>query len=444
MSTLCHKRFELKRVFKKKITGTFNGGKISSDGGSLLLSQIDRNYQVIENASEAIADKRSKQKVRHDLARLLRQRIFGIALGYEDNNDHDTLRFDPALKIACNSLPDSGSDLASQPTLSRLENQVTAKDMVRLSRQLFSLYLKSHNKPREVIIIDIDGTDDPTHGAQQLSLFHGYYSQHMYHPLLVFDGISGFPMAVILRPGNAHASNGAIGVLRRIIKRLKQEHPESSILVRADGGFAIPGIYELCEEQEVNYLIGLISNARLEKKTNDLLSQACNDYLASGIKQRLFTTFTYQADSWSKSRKVIAKAECMDQGTNRRYVVTNLSGDGQMLYDDIYVHRGEVENRIKELKNQLKADRLSCHRFLANQFRLLLHTYAYCLFWFLREHLAESEYCRAQVDTLRLKFLKVGVLVRETSRRIWLHLASGYPLQELFTKLVGRLSLRGT
>ncbi len=439
MKAVCHKRFEFQSLFGKKVTGGFNGGKISSDGGGLLLRELDLRHGVTGHMSRALHDRRSPHRVKHSLGNLLRQRMYGICLGYEDANDHNLLRKDPVLKTACDMLPDSSSDLASQPTLSRLENQVSAKELVRLSRELFSLYLSAHSGKRDVIIIDIDSTDDPTHGGQQLSLFHGYYGQHMYHPLMIFDGLTGFPMAVVLRPGNSHASRGAIGILRRIIGCLQKEHPESTILVRADGGFAIPGLYELCEELEVHYLIGLITNSRLKEKSDSLLDHAIEQFEEEEKKQRLFTSFSYQADSWDKARRVIAKAECMVQGTNRRFVVTNLPGDPQLLYDDIYVHRGEMENRIKELKNQLKADRLSCHCFNANQFRLLLHTFAYCLLWFLREALQNSSLCCAQVDTIRVKILKVGVRVVETSRRVWLHLSSAYPLQELFASLLSKI-----
>lgn len=439
MKTVCHKRFEFQSLFGKKVTGGFDGGKISSDGGGLLLRELDLQHGVTSHVSRALQDKRVLHQVRHSMETLLRQRIYGICLGYEDANDHNTLRKDPVLKTACDKLPDSSGDLASQPTLSRLENQVNSRELIRLSRELFSLYLQSHSGKRDVIIIDIDSTDDPTHGVQQLSLFHGYYGQHMYHPLMIFDGLTGFPMAVVLRPGNSHASKGAVGILRRIIQRLQGAHPESAILVRADGGFALPGLYELCEELDVHYLIGLITNSRLKEASDSLLDQAIEKFEEKGEKQRLFTSFSYQADSWEQARRVIAKAECMVQGTNRRFVVTNLPGDPELLYDDIYVHRGEMENRIKELKNHLKADRLSCHCFHANQFRLLLHTFAYCLLWFLREALQKSSLCCAQMDTIQVKILKVGVRVVESSRRVWLHLSSAYPLQELFVSLLGKI-----
>jgi hypothetical protein len=372
---------------------------------------------------------------------MLQQRLFSIAIGYEDNNDAAFLRRDPAVKIAADKLPDTSPDLASQPTLCRLENRATKKDIRRLSEQLFNLYLHAHPGPRDVVIIDMDSTDDPTHGAQQLSLFHGYFGQHMYHPLLIFDGITGFPMAAVLRPGNCHASHGAKAVLKRLIEKLKQTYPGSTILLRAGGGFAVPGIYSLCEKERIYYTIGLITNHRLKARTEKLLAQAIKQFEEVGVKQRLFTSFYYRADSWHRRRRVIAKAECMPEGTNRRFVVTNLPGVAQELYDEIYVHRGDMENRIKELKRHLKADRLSCNRFLANQFRLLLHTFSYCFIWFLRESLQGTELAYAQADTLRLKLLKIGARIVQTSRRVWIHMASGYPYQELFAEALSKIRL---
>ena len=335
---------------------------------------------------------------------------------------------------------ESDGDLASQPTLSRFENRVTAKDLRRLSDRLLELYLKTHPGPRKVIVLDMDGTDDPTHGRQQLSFFNGYYAEHMYHPLLVFDGRDGFPLAAVLRPGNTHSSRGALAVLKRLIQKLKQAYPKALILFRADAGFAVPALYSYLEDQpETRYVIGFITNNRLLAKTAPLLSKAQRQYQETGEKQRLFTAFSYQAESWDKPRRIIAKVEYTHLGANQRFVVTNLNRNPQFVYDDIYVLRGDVENRIKELKLEIKADRLSCHRFLANQFRLLLHTTAYCLFWLLRHHLQGTELATAQVNTLRLKLLKIGARIRETSRRIWVHLASGYPYRGLLAGLLQNL-----
>jgi hypothetical protein len=301
------------------------------------------------------------------------------------------------------------------------------------------LYLKTHPGPRKVIVLDMDATDDPTHGKQQLSFFHGYYEEHMYHPLFVFDGHTGFPLTAVLGPGNTHASHRALAVLKRLVKKLKKAYPGALILLRADAGFAVPALYRYLARQEIRYVIGFITNNRVVEKAAPLLKKAQAAYQAPGEKQRLFTAFSYQAESWTRPRRIIAKVEYTRLGANQRFVITNLSRNPQFVYDDIYVMRGDVENRIKELKLELKADRLSCHRFLANQFRLLLHTAAYCLFWLLRRHLQGTELATAQVNTLRLKLLKIGARIRETSRRIWVHLASGYPYRDLLAGVLQNL-----
>lgn len=443
METVCHKQLCFESLSSKEVIADFEGGRITSDAGGLLLRELDQRYRLAENAARCLHDPREGHKVKHDLLTLVRQRMFAIAQGYEDNNDAATLARDPAMKIMVGKAPESAGDLASQPTLSRFENRVTAKDLRRLSDWLLELYLKTHPGPRKTIILDMDATDDPTHGKQQLSFFHGYYEEHMYHPLLVFDGRDGFPLAAVLRPGNTHASKGALAVLKRLIKKLKKAYPGALILFRADAGFAVPALYDYLEGQpETRYVIGFITNNRVLEKAASLLLKAQRRYQETGEKQRLFTSFSYQADSWDQPRRIIAKVEYTHLGSNQRFVVTNLVRNPQFVYDDIYALRGDVENRIKELKLELKADRLSCHRFWANQFRLLLHTTAYCLFWLLRHHLRGTELATAQVNTLRLKLLKIGARIRETSRRIWVHLASGYPYRELLAGLL--LNLRSS
>jgi hypothetical protein len=440
METVCHKQLRFESLFSKEVFADFSGGRITSDAGGLLLRELDQRYRLAENAARCLHDPREGHKVKHDLLTLVRQRLFAIAQGYEDNNDAATLAKDPAFKIMAGRAPESDGDLASQPTLSRFENRVNARELRRLSDWLLELYLKTHPGPRKTIVLDMDATDDPTHGKQQLSFFHGYYEEHMYHPLLVFDGRDGFPLAAVLRPGNAHASHGALAVLKRLIKKLKTAYPGALILFRADAGFAVPALYDYLEGQpETRYVIGFITNNRVLEKTAPLLEKAQRQYQETGEKQRLFTSFSYQAESWDQPRRIIAKVEYTHLGANQRLVVTNLSRNPQFIYDDIYVLRGDVENRIKELKLELKADRLSCHRFLANQFRLLLHTAAYCLFWLLRHYLQGTELATAQVNTLRLKLLKIGARIRETSRRIWVHLASGYPHRDLLARLLQNL-----
>ena len=440
MDTVCHKQLNFGSLFSKEIVADFTGGSLSSDAGGLVLREIDQRYRLTEKVASCLRDGRDSNKVKHELITLVRQRLFAIALGYEDNNDAAWLCKDPALKIMAGRAPESAKNLASQPTLSRFENRANAKDLRRLSDWLVDLYLKIHPGPRKVIVLDMDATDDPTHGKQQLSFFHGYYEEHMYHPLLVFDGRDGFPLAAVLRPGNAHASKGALAVLKRLVKKLKKAYPGALILFRADAGFAVPALYDyLGGQPETRYVIGFITNNRVLEKAAPLLEKAQRQYQETGEKQRLFTSFSYQAESWTRPRRIIAKVEYTHLGSNQRFVVTNLVRKPQFVYDDIYVLRGDVENRIKELKLELKADRLSCHRFLANQFRLLLHTVAYCLFWLMRHHLRGTELATAQVNTLRLKLLKIGARIRETSRRIWVHLASGYPYRDLLAGLLQNL-----
>jgi hypothetical protein len=439
METVCHDQLTFESLFSKEVVADFAGGRITSDAGGLLLRELDQRYRVTEKVAGCLQDPRESHKVKHDLLTLVRQRLFAIAQGYEDNNDAATLARDPVFKIMAGRAPESSDDLASQPTLSRFENRVTSKDLRRLSDWLLKLYLKTHPGPRKVIVLDMDATDDPTHGQQQLSFFHGYYEEHMYHPLLVFDGESGFPLAAVLRPGNTHASHRALAVLKRLIKKLKKAYPGALILFRADAGFAVPALYRYLERQEVRYVIGFITNNRVVDLAAPLLKEAQAAYLATKEKQRLFTSFSYQAESWTRPRRIIAKVEYTRLGANQRFVVTNLVRTPQFVYDDLYVLRGDVENRIKELKLDLKADRLSCQRFLANQFRLLLHTAAYCLFWLLRHHLKGTDLATAQVNTLRLKLLKIGARIRETSRRIWVHLASSYPYRDLLAGVLQNL-----
>jgi hypothetical protein len=442
LETVCHNQLHFGSLFSKEIVADFTGGRITSDGGGLLLREVDQRYTVSERLAACLHDSRDPERVTHDLSTLLRQRLFAIALGYEDANDAAFLARDPALKTMAGRLPDSDGDLASQPTLSRFENGVGAPELYRFSQALWDLYLATHPNPRKVVVVDLDGTDDPTHGRQQLSFFHGYYGEHMYHPLFVFDGQDGFPLAAVLRPGNTHDSYGAVMVLKRLLPRLKAAYPEALILVRADAGFAVPALYDYLEEQEVRYVIGFITNTRLLAKTALLAQKAEDNFETTGAKQRLFTAFAYQADSWDHPRRIIAKVEYTAKGLNQRFVVTNLSRNPQFVYDEIYVLRGDVENRIKELKLDIKADRLSCSRFLANQFRLLLHTAAYVLFWLLRRHLHGTELETAQVNTLRIKLLKIGARLRETCRRIWVHLASGYPYRHVLATALQNLRAR--
>jgi len=442
LKTVCHKQLSFANLDSRSVVAEFTAGPMTSDGGSLLLRELDQRTNLSSLISQALCDPRDPAKVRHNQEEILRQRLFAIALGYEDCNDHQNLRFDPGLKAAIGRLPETDQPLASQPTLSRFENRVSTTELRRLGDALMEAYLSAHPGPRQLIVLDIDATDDPTHGQQQLSFFHGYYDQYMFHPLLIFDGVSGFPLAAVLRPGNTHASKGAAAILKRIIRRLKRAYPQATILLRADAGFAVPALYEMLEREKVKYVIGLITNDRLRERVTSLTKQAELNFEKTGVKQRLFTSFRHQAGSWERSRRVVAKVQRLTKGLNTRFVVTNILFEApSQIYDGIYTGRGEAENRIKELKVYLKADRLSCTNFKANQFRLLLHTFAFVLLWHLRQSVAETELATATVDTLKLKLLKIGARVMQSMRRILFAMPKAYPYQNLFETALRNIQL---
>ena len=375
--------------------------------------------------------------MRHSLLTLIRQRLYQIACGYDDQDDADTLRKDPLLKSVLGRLPETDPHLASQPTISRLENAPDAKGCLRIAGVLLELYVQERGKggAPERILLDFDATDDPVHGDQEGGYYHGFYEERILHPLLVFDGETNQLIAAILRPGNTHASRGALAILKRIVKRLREKWPSVEIEIRADAGFAVPEIYDYCEKEGIGYTIVLISNPRLEALAQDLLGRAKRESEErEGEKVRLVCSTSYQADSWEHSRRVIYKAEVLQKGTNTRFVVTSRSEEPEELYD-WYVRRGEAEGWIKDFKLALKADRLSCHRFFANQFRLLLHAAAYWLLDTLRRKLVERGVRRMQLDTLRLLVVKIGGRVRQLLTKVRLHLASGHPGQRLWHAL---------
>ena len=424
---------------KRKLTVDFGGGEITSDCGLLLVRQADQSLGLLEGLASCITDRRDARYTDHDLLTLLRQRIYQIVAGYEDCNDANFLRKDPALKAACGRTP-SDKELGSQPTLSRLENTVTQEDLYRMGQWFVDLYIRRNRKRKpKRIIIDADGTDDPTYGDQQLTFFHGYYDQYMYHPLLVYDADTGEMITAVLRAGNRHASYGIVSILKRIVGKLKAAFPNAEIIIRGDAGFAIPALYEYCEEEKLKYVIGLIRNDVLERMIERLTEKVQSLYEKTGQKQRLFAEGFYQAQSWEKERRVIMKAEWLPQGPNRRFVVTNLSMEAKQLYEFYTERGGTCEVRIDEFKNGLKADRLSCHRFVANQFRLFLHMAAYWLVLRLRGALTKTEFSSMQIQQLRTRILKIGGQVVQTARRVWFRLASGYPWKDIFALAHRRL-----
>jgi len=430
------------RVAGRDVAISFDGGEISSDAGLLLLAEADRQLGLTRRLAECLVDRRQPGKVQQSFHDMLRQRVFGIACGYSDQNDFDTLRSDPVHKLAAGRAP-SGDDLASQPTLSRFENSVGRTQLLRMGEVMLEGFIHRHRQrpPRE-IILDADATDDPTHGQQELSFYHGYYNCHCYLPLLVYaqaDAGEQELVASVLRPGNVHAGRGAVSVLRRLVERLRAAFPNTRVILRADSGLALPEVYQWAEQAEIFYLIGLARNSRLEEIAEPAMRKARALFEETGEKAKLFRTLWYAAESWTKERQVVVKAEVLEKGENPRFVVHNLPWRADEVYS-FYTERGEVENRIKELKLDLESGRTSCHRFLANQFRLMLHAAAFVLLQFIRAKLAGTELARAQCHRLRLCLLKVGARVRQSARRIWLQLPSSYPWQDFWPWLVPRLA----
>lgn len=424
------------------LEAAFDGGRLTSDGGLPWLAEAEAATGICAALAACVPEWR-RGRVQHSLATLVRQRVFQIACGYEDQNDADTLRTDPLLKLVCGRLPESEADLASQPTLSRLENAVDRHACQRLAHALLAVYLRQREQagPPTRILLDIDSTDDPTHGHQEGSAYHGYYGQHMYHPLLLFDGDTQQLITALLRPGNAHASRGVLSVLRVLVRALRTRWPDVPIEIRADSGCAIPAIYRFCERQHLAYTIGLIPNSVLEQAAAPLLAEAQAQRATTGEKVRLVAETLYQAGSWDRQRRVVYKAEALDEGPNTRFVVTTRTDEPAPLYE-FYVDRGEAENWIKDYKRACIADRLSDHRFWANQFRLFLHAAAYWLLDTLRRWLQAQGAMPLQLDTLRLRLLKVGGRVRELTHRVRLYLASSHPSQPLWLLLAAALRRR--
>lgn len=440
----CVEQLHLGLLHGKQVTGGFDGGDISSDGGLMLVAAADERLGLTPQLAACLHDDRQPSKVRHALSELIAQRVYQIAAGYEDCNDADDLRHDPVLKTAVGRLPQTGRDLASQPTLSRFENAVTRRELWALAQVLVEQFVARHAATRpKFVLLDFDATADPTHGQQQFAEFHGFYDTHCYVPLVVTAQVPGGPqelLVALLRRGRSHASRGALAVLKRLVARLRQQWPGLPILVRGDSGFAIPALYDWCEVQDapVWYLIGLAQNARLRALAEPRLQAARAEHERTGEKVRRIHRARYAAKPWPHRRRVLIKAEVTEQGDNPRFVVTNLRGRAAGLYE-LYAARGEMENRIKELKCDLQMDRTSCHRFTANQFRVLLHAAAFVLCCALREALDGTELAPAQVGTLQRKLLKLGVRVKETARRVWLQFASSCPVQELWPVVLARL-----
>src|SRR6201981_277625 len=413
------------------ILADFSGGQITSDAGLLPLRAFDQRHGLTRGLAERVFDDRDDSRVSHSGLSLFRQRLYQIIAGYEDANDADRLRHDPAFQILADQ--PLGAPLGSQPTLSRWENSPAPRDLHKLQDALLDWFVKicgEQVRKRGEILLDVDSTDDPTYGQQQLSFFNGGYDQHMYHPLLIFERHTGCLLAARLRPGRVVSHARILPLLLRIVPRLQREFPGVRIKLRADAGFATPLLYEFCEFFGIQYAIGIGSNSRLQSEAQRLQHRLARRYRRTGQPQRSFSSFLYRAHPWSHQRRICYKAEHAQAGTNLRFLVTNLSGRSASVFS-FYNDRGECENRIEEFKNGFAADRLSCHRFRANAFRLLLHSFAYNLVNLFRLQLPSS-LRSAQIETLRVQLFKIGARIRETARCIRIHLASGWPFQDLF------------
>ena len=425
-------------VERRKVVADFDGGRLTTDAGVLLLREVDRKIGLIDAINECVLDPRDPRYVTHDQREMIAQRIFSIALGYEDLNDQQTLREDPALQIAANKSPEPDNPLASPSTLCRLENRITREALVKLSALLVERFLDAHDSPPEEIVLDFDATDDPIHGQQEGRFFQGYYRHYCFLPLYVFCG--GHLLCALLRPSNIDGAKYSLAVTRLLVERIRRKWPDAKITTRGDGGFCRWRLMRWCEKHGVDYIFGIGRNSVLEGFIEPLMEEAETTFAATGEKQRLFGEVDYAAGTWDHSRRVIMKAERLLAGPNRRFVVTSLDTDPQSLYDDIYTQRGNMENRIKEQQLMLFADRTSCHDFLANQFRLLLSSFAYVLLHELREsHLQGTDLEKAQVSTIRLRLLKIAARVIVSVRRVVFKMTSSHPLQSLFRTVAATL-----
>ena len=427
--------FQLPGLNGRRIEGNFQGGNVSSDGGLMLLRQVDRRLGLTKALAKRLPDQRDPDRIEHSLESMLRQRIYGLALGYEDLNDQDSLRKD----LLWQSAAERDEELASCSTLCRLENRAGRKEAWLMHQVLLEQFVESFQSAPEELILDFDCTDDRVHGLQEGRHFDGFYYDFCFLPLYVFCGER--LLVSYLRESNIDPAKHAWAILALVFKALRQRWPEVKITLRADSSFCRWKMLRWCERAGVSYIVGLAKNERLHALSAKLQKRAERKHRKSGRKVRLFGQFPYKAKTWDRKRRVIAKAEHSDRGANPRYVVTNLEGGCQALYDELYCARGEMENRIKEQQLGLFSDRTSCHAWWANQFRLLLSSAAYVLLEGLRRlGLRGTELARAQVGTIRLRLLKIGAVVTRNTRRIRLWLSSSFPLQELFCSCLKRFA----
>lgn len=461
MKTECAGQITFWKIGKQEVTADFQGGEIVTDAGLLPIRHFERQLGILSGLAKRWPDPRSQNLVTYPSEQVLTQLVYQILAGYVDSNDANPLRHDALFKTLLDLPADEPErHLASGSTLARFHYAYTRRQhelpveerpafleqrQARLHRvqllndYLVELFVRTRPKPPSYVIVDLDPTDDPTHGQQLLTGFHGYYEQYQYFPLLLFDGESGFPLGAWLRPGTVHASCGAVQALEEVVQALRKAWPKVLILVRGDCGLAVPEMYQYCEENGLLYALGFASNEVLKRRTARHLETVRLAAKVWGESLQHFESLEdYQAQSWRRARRIVVKLEANDKGVNRRFVVTNLSGDPQGLYHGFYVQRGNVPERpIGQWKNDLEGDRLSAHGFTANAMRLGLHTLAYAIMVLFREAMAAEvpELAKAEVGTIRQRLLKVGARVKTSTRRIWFHLSASWPARDLFVRV---------
>jgi hypothetical protein len=439
----CTKQLLLfKEISNKKIEADFNGGEVSSDAGLLFLREVENRIGIIRKIADIIRDRRHPGYVKHQLLELFKQRVFQIACGYEDGNDSNELRSDPIMKIACEKLPDDTA-LASQPTISRFENSISRTDLYRIAEVFVDVFIDSYSEPPEGIILDIDDTDDLTHGHQQLTLFNAYHGDYCYMPIHIYEGRSGKLITTVLRPGKRPTGKQIVSIVRRVVKKIRKAWPEVGILLRGDSYYACPAVFDFCEGHDMKYVLGFKPLSPLVREVKPLVEEASQRFGLEKQPVKMFTETLYKAKSWPKARRVIAKVEYNVLGSNTRFIITNLKHwNRRFIYQSGYSGRGAMELMIKEHKNHLLSDRTSCTSFSANQFRLFLHSAAYVIFHIFRTlHLKGTEWATAQFDTIRCKIIKIGDRIIQRTRKIRIHLPTSFPwkgeLGKIYTSFCG-------
>lgn len=428
-------KMQFGRLGRRVIEADFSAGDLSSDGGLMLLRRVDERIGLSRAAAAVLDDAREQTRITHSLRDLIAQRLYALCCGYEDLNDHDRLRTDSLMQTAVGRV----EPLASAPTLCRLEARATPKQAAALHAVLVDQFIASFDAPPAELVLDIDASDVPLHGGQERNEFHAYYDHHCYLPLYVFCGQA--MLACYLRRSRIDGAKNATALIKLLVKRLRQAWPGVRVIVRADSGFCRQRLLRWCERANVRYIVGLARNARLEAQVQYAELMLAEDYARSPTKQRLIGEFAYGADSWDIERRVITRLEYGAQGNNPRFVVTNLDGAASDLYERLYCARGEAENRIKEAQLDLFGTRASCHRFAANQLRLLLAALAYTLMQRLRDlALAGSELERASAATIRCRLLKIGAAIVRNTRRVRILLASHHPLRHVFASAAQALA----